>query len=142
MANFVTNKCKYEVFTGDANLDAATIKMLLLKSSTPDQDKNFVTDLTPGTNELTVGGYSRQTLGGVTITEDDANDVAYMDATDPAFTSLVTGETATWAVTFRFVTNDTDSPVYAGYDITDTPTNGGTLNMIFSAPPNGVLKAA
>lgn len=143
MANSVTNKCKYECFTGDANLDAATLKVLLLKSATPDADTNFVTDLTPGTNEISVAGYSRQTLSGVTVTEDDANDFAYVDATDPVFSSLATGQTITWAVLFRFVTNDTDSPVYCNYDVADTPTNGGNITIVFAVPASGAaLKGA
>lgn len=143
MANLVTNKCKYELFTGDANLDAATLKVLLLKSGTPDPDTNFVTDLVPATNELSVAGYARQTLAGQTITEDDTNDFAYLQATAPAFASLTTGQTVTWMVLFRQVTNDTDSPVYAAYDVTDTPTNGGTITVTFSSNANGgALKGA
>ena len=143
MANLVTNKCKYELFTGDANLDAADLRMLLLKSGTPTPDTNFVSDLTPGTNELTVGGYARQTLAGETVTEDDTLDFAYLDATDPVFTALVTGETITWAILYRFVTVDADSPVYAAYDVADTPTNGGNVTIQFATPANGgALKGA
>jgi hypothetical protein len=92
VANLVTNKCKFELFTGDANLDAADLRMLLLKSGTPTADTDFVSDLTPGTNEVTVAGYARQTLAGETVTEDDTNDFAYLDATDPVFAGLATGE--------------------------------------------------
>jgi|SRR3990167_10628810 len=143
MANLVTNKLKAQLATGDANLDAADLRMLLLKSSAPTADTNFVTDLTPGTNEITVGGYARQALANETVTEDDTNDFAYLDADDVVFTSLVTGETITWAILFRFVTNDTDSPVYAGYDVADTPTNGGNITIQFATPANGgALKIA
>lgn len=143
MANFVTNKCKYELFTGDANLDAADLRVLLLKSSTPSPDVNFVADLTPATNEVTVSGYARQALAGETVTEDDTNDYAYLDATDPVFASLVAGETITWAMLYRQVTTDADSPVYAGYDVTDTPTNGGDVTIQFNTPANGgALKGA
>lgn len=143
MADLVTNKCKYELFTGDANLDAATLKVLLLKSGTPTVDTNFVNDLTPGTNEISVSGYSRQTLSGVSVTEDDTNDFAYLDATDPVFASLVAGETITWAILFRQVTTDSDSPVYCAYDLTDTPTNGGDVTVQFAAPASGgALKGA
>lgn len=141
MANVVTNKCKYELFTGDANLDAATLKVMLIKSGTPDADTNFVSDIVAG--ELTVGGYARQTLAGQTITEDDTNDFAYLDATDPVFTALVAGETITWAVLFRSTGVDATSPVYAAYDVTDTPTNGGNVTIQFDTPANGAcLKGA
>lgn len=143
MADLVTNKCKYELFTGDANLDAADMRVLLLKSSAPTADTNVVNDLTPGTNELSVASYTRKTLAGEAVTEDDANDFAYLDATDPVWTTLETGQTITWGILFRFVTVDTDSPVYAGYDVTDTPTNGGQVTLQFATPANGgALKGA
>lgn len=143
MANLVTNRCKYELFTGDANLDAADLRVLLLKTYVIDADDNVVDDLVPGTNEITVGGYSRQTLSGETITENDTDDFAYLDATDPVFSSLVTGETVVGAVLFRHTGSDATAPVYAGYDVTDTPTNGGNITIQFATPANGgALKGA
>lgn len=142
MPDVVTNKCKFELFSGDANLDAADLRVLLLKSPgsvTP--DTNFVSDI--AANELTVGGYARQALAGETITEDDTNDFAYLDATDAAFGALASGETITWGALFRFVSTDANSPVYAGYDLTDTPTNTGTVTLQFNTPANGgALKGA
>lgn len=143
MANLVTNKAKYELFTGDANLDAADLRVLLLKTYVIDADDNFVDDLVPGTNEVSVSGYSRQTLSGETVTEDDTNDFAYLDATDPVFSSLATGETVVGAVLFRHTGSDATAPVYAGYDVTDTPTNGGNITIQFATPANGgALKGA
>lgn len=131
------------MFTGDANLDAADLRVLLLKSYVITADSNFVSDLTPASNELTVSGYGRHTLASETVTEDDALDFAYLDATDPVFSSLVTGETIVGAVLFRFVTTDANSPVYAGYDVADTPTNGGNVTFQFATPANGgALKGA
>lgn len=137
MANLVTNKLLYELATGDANLDAADLRVLLLKSGAPTVDTNFVADLTPGTNEIAVSGYARQALASETVTEDDTNDFAYLDATDPVFASLVAGETIIGAVLYRQVTNDSDSPVYGYYDVTDTPTNGGNVTIQFNTPANG-----
>lgn len=143
MADLVTNKCKFELFTGDANLDAADLRLLLLKSSAPTADTNFVSDLTPGTNELTVAGYARHTLAGETVTEDDTNDFAYLDATDAVFSALASGETITWAILFRQTGADGTAPVYAGYDVADTATNGGDVTIQFATPANGgALKGA
>lgn len=139
MADLVTNKCKYELFTGDANLDAADLRVALIKTTAPTADTNFRSDVT----ELTVGGYSPQALSGETVTEDDTNDFAYLDATDPVFSSLVAGETIIGAVLYRHVTVAADSPVYAFYDLTDTPTNGGNVTVVFATPANGgALKGA
>jgi hypothetical protein len=141
MADLVTNKCKYELFTGDANLDAADLRVLLLKTTAPTVDTNFVSDIVA--NEITVGGYARQTLAGETVTEDDANDFAYLDATDPVFTALVAGETIIGAVLFRHTGADGTAPVYAFYDTADTPTNGGDITIQFATPANGgALKGA
>jgi hypothetical protein len=144
MADVVTNKAKFEVFTGDANLDAADLRVLLLKTYVVDEDDNFVTDLVPATNELTVGGYSRQALTGETVTEDDTLNFAYLDATDPSWT-LATGETINGMSMYRLVSTDANSPVYTGYDLsgTPTPTNGGSFTVQFATPANGgALKGA
>lgn len=139
MADIVTNKGKYELFTGDANLDAADLRVGLIKTTAPTADTNFRVDVT----ELTVSGYSLQTLSGETVTEDDTNDFAYLDATDPVFTALATGETIIFGFLYRHVTNASDSPVYACYDLTDTPTNGGNVTVQFATPANGgALKGA
>ncbi|MCL4764528.1 MAG: hypothetical protein KJ018_22570, partial [Burkholderiales bacterium] len=133
MANLVTNKLKYELMTGDANLDAADLRVLLLTTTgsvTP--DTNVVNDIVA--NELAVSGYARQAIAGETVTEDDANDFAYLDATDATFSALATGATIGWAALLRQVTNDTDSPVYAGYDVTDTPTNGSDQVIQWATP--------
>jgi len=141
MADLVTNKCKYELFTGDANLDAADLRMLLLKTTAPTVDTNFVSDVVA--NEITVAGYARQTLAGETVTEDDTNDFAYLDATDPVFSALVAGETIIFACMFRQTGADATAPVYACYDVTDTPTNGGDVTIQFAAPASGAaLKGA
>lgn len=139
MADLVTNKGKYEIFTGDANLDAADLRCGLIKTAAPTVDTNFRADVT----ELTVGGYALQTLSGESVTEDDTNDFAYLDATDPVFSALVAGETIIFGFLYRHVTNAADSPVYAGYDVTDTPTNGGDVTLQFATPANGgALKGA
>lgn len=142
MANVVTNKFKYEVMIGDANLDASDLRVLLLTSAgTITADTNFVSDIVA--NELSVVGYARQALANETVTEDDANDFAYLDADDAAFGALSAGETIGWAALFRHTGADATAPVYAGYDVTDTPTNGSTITIQWAAPASGgVLKAA
>jgi len=142
MADIVTNKCKFELFTGDANLDAADLRILLLTTAgSVTADTNFVSDIVA--NELSVGGYARHTLAGETVTEDDTNDFAYLDATDALFAALAAGQTIGWGVLFRHTGADGTAPVYAGYDITDTPTNGGDVTLQWATPANGgLLKGA
>lgn len=142
MANLITNKFKFEAFTGDANLDAADLRCLLLTTAgAPTADTNFVSDIVA--NEVSVGGYARQTLTGETVTEDDTNDFAYLDANDALFAALATGQTIGWAVVFRHTGADATAPVYACYDVTDTPTNGGDVTIQWNTPANGgVIKGA
>lgn len=135
MANQVTNKGKYELLTGDFNADAADLRMLLLKSGTPTVDTNVVSDIVSG--ELSGSGYARVALANETVTEDDTNDFAYLDADDVAFAAIVAGETITWAILFRHTGADGTAPVYGAYDVTDTPTNGGTVTIQFATPANG-----
>jgi hypothetical protein len=133
MADLVTNKLCYELAIGDANLDAADLRACLLKTTAPTVDTNFRSDVT----ELTVAGYAIQALAGESVTEDDTNDFAYLDATDPVFTGLAAGETAIGMGMHRHVTVASDSPFYAFYDTADTPTNGGNITGIFATPANG-----
>src|SRR3990167_4775059 len=107
MADLVTNKGKYELFTGDANLDAADLRVGLIKTTPPTADTNFRSDVT----ELTVGGYAPQALTGETVTEDDTNDFAYLDATDPVFTALVAGGKSPFSFLYPRVTPPADRPV-------------------------------
>jgi hypothetical protein len=91
---------------------------------------DFVDDIL---EELTVGGYARQTLGSKAINEDAANDEQEFDSADPVFTALVTGET----IGFDFLYKQTggsdatpaDDPLIAIHDLADTPTNGGNITL-------------
>lgn len=139
MANLVTNKLLYELATGDANLDAADLRCLLLKSGTPTVDTNVVSDIVAG--ESTATGYARVALTTETVTEDDTNDFAYLDADDVAFGALSGSESVTWAVVFRHTGSDASAPVYGCYDVTDTAVNGSTVTIQWATPANGgVLK--
>ncbi len=74
------------------DLAAQDVRCLLLGGAsyayTYDATDNFVSDLTPGTNELSGTGYARVALAGETYTEDDANFRSTFDANDVAFGAL------------------------------------------------------
>ncbi len=139
MADLVTTKGCFEILNGAADLDASDLRMAFIKTTAPTKETNFMDGIT----EVTVSGYARQTLAGETVTEDDTNDFAYLDATDPVFSALAAGETVIGAVLFRHTGSDATAPVYAFYDFTDTPTNGGDITIQFATPANGgALKGA
>ena len=142
MANALYNiACKKAVDAG-LNLSSADVRVLLLKSSyTYDSDDQFVDDLTPGSNEITVSGYSRQALGSQTTTQDNTNNRAEADAADPVFSALASGETIAAAVYYVFVSDDTDSWLIGYVDTGGFPiaTNGGDVTIQHNA--EGYLQA-
>ncbi len=144
MANGVYNRGKYLVATAGVNLSSADLRVLLVKSTyTFDPDHNFVADVVAGALEISVAGYARQTLAGKTVVEDDANDFAYMDATDPVFAALAAGQTVGGMVMFINTGSDATAQVVSFYDLVDTLTNGLDMTVVFATPAlGGVLKLA
>jgi len=97
-------------------------------------DDNVTAFLASTPNEATVGGYARQTLAsGGTTGPDDTNDRAAMQFGKATFTSLATGETIVAAAIIWVSTpgapNDANDYVAMAYDLTDTPTNGGNIEV-------------
>lgn len=140
MADSVYNRGLDEMSTWTTN----TFKFLLLKGSgyTFNKDHDFVADLTPASNEVTVSGYSRQTAATKSRTIDDTNDRITYDCDDPTFGTLVAGETVSAMVLYRFVTNDSDSILIGYYDLPDTATNGTTFSVVLSVSGAFYLDAA
>lgn len=139
MAN-VFNRAKLLLATGALDLSTADLRCLLLRGDggspySYDPDDVFVADLT---DELSVGGYVRQALTGLSVTQDDANDRANAEADQVEFPGLAAGETIAAAVVFQFVTNDADSILVGFYDVSpDLPTNGGNVTIQFSSADPG-----
>jgi hypothetical protein len=138
MSNLLYNQGLEEMATGAAALATADLRMLLLKSTySPDRDHRFVADVVAGSQELSVGGYARQTLAGKTVTRDDALDRVVFDADDALFAGLAGGQTIGGAVLFRHTGNDATAPVLAFYDLPDTPTDGSNVPVQFAPPESG-----
>jgi len=119
----------------------STYKVMLLKGTgyTVNRDHDWVSDLVPASNEVTVATYARQTLGGKSRTIDDTLDRITYDCTDPSFgaPNLAAGETVTALVLFRFVTVDGDSPLICYYPISSVATSGIPFPITFDS--TGVL---
>lgn len=112
-------------------------------------DDGTTTD--PASYEVSVGGYSRQTVAGAAVFQDDTNDFAGIDATDVTFSSLSAGETVGGAIIYPYsssggtlgvhTTTDTGQQPLAFYDVTNTATNGGDISIQFaSTTAGGMLK--
>lgn len=140
MANALYNKGLEEIGKALTDLDGSDLRLLLVKTSYSfDKDHHFVSDVSA--NEVSVSGYSRQALTTKTVTRDDTNDFAYLDADDVTFASLAAGQTVGGAILFRHTGSDATAPVIAFYDLADTATNGSDITVQWNAPAGGgVLK--
>jgi hypothetical protein len=102
----------------------------------------------PLSYEISAVGYSRQTLGSVTLTQDDVSDCAYLDATDPTFAAVAGGATIGSVIIFPYstsstqlgaaTTGDTGQVLLSKYDTTGVVTNGSNITFNFST--GGFLK--
>jgi len=140
VASGAFNKGKFLLASGGVSLLTHTIRVMLVDSSyTFDPDDQFVDDI--AADEIGVSGYSRQTLANKDIVQDDLNDLARFEADDISFGALAAGETIGGAAIFRQVNDDTDSPLIAFYDLTDLPTDGGSVLLTWANASQGsVLK--
>jgi hypothetical protein len=142
MANGVYNRGKFLLSTAGLNLDTADLRLMLVNSTyTFDNNHNFIDNSGAGDpidHEISVVGYARQALANTTVTEDDTNDFAYLDADDVVFTALTAGQTIGGAILFDQAGGaDTARAVIAFYDLVDTATNGGNVTIQWATPANG-----
>ena len=139
----VYNNAKEGLLDGRFDLGdgGATYRVLLLRADGGgppvfDPDDVFVSDmLAPATSvELSTGGpapYVRLALGSRATSQDDAANEGDADAQKSTFIGLATGQTIGAAVVFKFETNDADSPVIAFYELSDTSTNTGDVQILW-----------
>lgn len=143
MANLVYNKALEEIAKAASDLDGSTLKVMLVNSTyTANKDHLWVDDGTvddPASHEISVSGYSRQTLSSKAITRDDTNDFAYLDGDDVVFAALAAGQTVGGAVLFRDSGSDATSPLLGFYDLSDTATSGVDLTVQWAAPSSGAI---
>ena len=102
MADVVYNSAKVDIAAGDIILDSDDIWILLVTSAyTPDPDAhNFRDDIT---NEVTGTGYTAggMDMGTITVTQDNTNNRATVDAADPVWSGATI--TARGAVVYKKV---------------------------------------
>ena len=121
---------------------ARTYQLMLISSTTHTEnadlalvDDGSTTDVASA--ESTSTTYSRQTMGTLSVTQDDTNDRAVLDAADVTFTSINTGQvdacvvievpTASTSDTARYPVCYNDST--SAFPVT---TNGGDLTIQWS----------
>ena len=143
MASSVTNSYKGRALGDNAqistaiDLEANTIRLMLLTSShTPNDDTDvFISQV--NSNEIsTTGNYTAGLSGGavlaVTCTTDDATNDGIFDATDVVFTSATI--TCQYAVIYKDTGNASTSPIVCTIDfLSNQSTTGGTFTIVFSS---------
>lgn len=134
MASGLYNTGLEKLLNGTIVWSSADVRCLLVKSGyTFNKDHDFVSDLTPASNEVTVAGYARQALANESLTRDDTNDRVKFDGDDVAFGALSAGETIAAAVLYVYNASDSAAQMVAYIDLTDTPTNGSTVTIQWHA---------
>jgi|GEM_PF-844030 len=140
------NNFKELLFNGGVDLDTDTIRVALISDSPaygPDVDTEVhVSDVLDGgttASEVSGTGYSRQTIS-LTATQDNANDVAYVDTGDLTYSGIDAGTIDGVLIYKDGPTDDTDSPLIAYLTSDQFPltTNGGDVTIQWGS--SGVLE--
>ncbi len=129
----VYNRGKHRLSVEDMDVPVGLTAMLLNASFSYDPDNDVVADISA--NEISGSGYSRQTLTGVTVTEDDSGNLSAYAANQAAFGSIVFGETVASCVVF--VTTGTH--LLAHVSLTNTATNGQAFTVQFNGASPGTF---
>lgn len=135
MASQAFNKGITKIMDGTIVYTSATIKVMLVKSTySHNPDNNFVSSISA--DEISVSGYSRQTLGTKSVSQDDANNRANFAGANSTFATLAAGQTIGGAVIFRDTGSDATSELICFSDTGDTATNG---NDVIIAWPSNII---
>lgn len=145
MANFVYTGFKNRLLKGDVDFDTNDIRaMLVMTNTTADtlQDANTLSDVS--LDEYDGSGYSRATLTGETVTQDNTNDRAEFSASNFSFGTTVAAGTrqAQAMVLYQHVDGTAaNDKLIAYYDTGGFPFagNGGSISVTVNA--EGLLQA-
>lgn len=137
MASGIYNKTKYDALKKVMDVTTDTLKVMLLTTGyTFNPDHYQVSDV--NTYELAAtGNYSTggATLGSVTLTQDDTNDWAVMDATDTVWS------TATFTAYFAIIYDSTTGHLIGCVDFGGAKSvSSGTFTIQWNAA--GIVKLA
>lgn len=141
MANFLYTNAKRALLAGELDLDANTIRCLLVMTNTTadtEKDKLTISGFTT-LDEMDGSGYSRQTLSGKAVAADNTNNRGEFTASDITFQNVSAGtRSVAAAILYKFITDDTDSVPIAYIDTAGslafplTP-NGGNIKIAANA---------
>ena len=134
MTTTVTNRGKKMIVNGD--IMSATFYMGLLGGgSVPvgahDETLNTVADLLAIATETSGGGYTRQVITGITVTENDVDNRADVDSDDVEFGNL-TSDAGIGRGMFIYKSGGSDAirELFMVADVAATPFNGNPVKML------------
>jgi len=134
MANGIYNQGLEEFAKALTDLSTDDIRVLLVQSTyTFDPTHSFIDNgdaNDPQSHEVSVSGYARVALTTETVTRNDTDDYVSFTADDITFATLAAGQTVGGMVVFRHTGTDTTAPLLAFFDLANTPTDGGDLDIV------------
>lgn len=144
MVNFVYNLAKQGLMNGTIDLDADTIRCLLLEAvdaaNNKDDDDVAAVLVRAGTTELAT--YTRQTLGSLVVSVDDPNDRAEFSSANVVFTAVVTQNAIVAYLFYKFVTSDAlSTPLIFNDTQTGLPLTPNGSDITITAPAEGWLQS-
>lgn len=113
-------------------------KWLLLQGHAFSATDHFVSDLVPGTNEISVSGYARINCTTRVRTVDSGLSRIELTCDNPSFGTLTTGQAPTAIVLYKFITNDAAS-ILVGYDSAAATADTADFNPFLITIPSGLL---
>lgn len=144
--SFVYTKAKQQLMTGGLAFDSADMRVaLVMTNTTADTEEDVATiSAFSGLDEFNGTGYSTggSALASEAVVQDDANNLAYFDATDLTFATLGAGTRSVQAaLLYKFVSSFGASLPVAFIDTGGFPfsTNGGDINFTWNAA--GIVQA-
>lgn len=151
MASILFNKAKEEILSGTIDLNADTLKLMLVDSTYTADPDTLVVDAAGASDiidaEISVTGYTggwggagRKTLTNKSFTNDSGTDRAIFDSTvDYTWSSLGAGATIVAAVLIKEGgSDDTTSRPIVYIDTNDVSTNGGDITLQLDT--NGIFR--
>lgn len=144
MASLAYTYAKAKLLSGDIDLNADDIRILMVMSNTTcdtEEDKVFIDDFTT-LDECDGANYVRKALADEAVAADEANDRGEFDATDVVFTALGVGTRQNVGiVVYKHVNDDTDSIPIAYIDTGGFPFDGNGGNVTVQWNAEGILQA-
>jgi hypothetical protein len=143
VSDFWYNAAKAGVMDGSIDLDSDDIRVLVLVTDSEDPDHASLADVkASGVEEGTSNGYSRQSLSGKAVSQNDTDDRGELDAANVTFSSVSQTASNVWQalVVYKHVdgTDANDIPIAhidsGGFPITP---NGSNIQVSWAA--SGIL---